>query len=130
MESKKTLAVVGSREFRDYAALERALDERKGTFGTIVSGGARGADALAERYARARKLNLVVLRPDWDKHGRGAGLRRNTDIVARADSVVAFWDGKSPGTRDTIEKAEKAGKPVTVVRFSLLQPLKEKTMSI
>ena len=107
------VAIVGSRNFNDYLLLQQVLDDfcLKNQVTKLVSGGARGADKLAERYAAERKLEIEVLVPDW-KAGRGAGLARNTDIVAKADAVITFWDGVSPGTRDTIRKATKAGKLV------------------
>jgi hypothetical protein len=108
------VAVVGSRTFADYEAMKRTLSELD--VSGIVSGGARGADKLAERYADEEKIPITVLKPDWSK-GRGAGKERNSDIVVAAQTVVAFWDGKSPGTKDTIAKARAANKEVVVVLF-------------
>lgn len=109
------VAVVGSRNFNDYMLLQSVLDEfcLNNKVTKLVSGGARGADKLAERYAAERKLEIEVLVPDW-KTGRGAGLARNTEIVAKADTIVTFWDGVSPGTRDTLRKASKAKKNIVV----------------
>jgi hypothetical protein len=64
----------------------------------------------------ARGVPVTRLIPDWKKHGRAAGIIRNTDIVKQADKVVAFWDGKSKGTQDTIGKARKANKLLYVRR--------------
>jgi predicted Rossmann fold nucleotide-binding protein DprA/Smf involved in DNA uptake len=107
------VAIVGSRNFADYLLFQRVVDEfcLNNQVTGLVSGGARGADKLAERYAAERKLEIEVLKPDWSK-GRGAGIARNADIVAKADAVITFWDGRSPGTRNTIQRAVKAGKPV------------------
>lgn len=107
------VAIVGSRNFSDYILFQQVVDEfcLNNQVTKLVSGGARGADKLAERYAGERKLEIEVLKPDWTK-GRGAGLARNTDIIAKADVVITFWDGVSPGTRDSIRKAKKAGKLV------------------
>lgn len=105
------VAIVGSRNFNNYVLLQEVMDKfcLENQVTKLVSGGARGADKLGERYAAERQLEIEVLMPDWSK-GRGAGLARNTDIVAKADAVVTFWDGVSPGTRDTIRKASKAKK--------------------
>jgi hypothetical protein len=111
------IAVVGSRNFDNYSMLEEKLNLHiLSNRDTIISGGARGADKLAERYARERGLELMIFKPNWLK-GRGAGLLRNTDIVSAADKVVAFWDGISRGTADTIEKAMKQDKCVFIYRF-------------
>src|ERR1700748_1612581 len=117
------LAGVGSRTFRDYRLLCDTLDalHHEHPVRLVVSGGARGADQLAERWARENELPLQVLRPQWrDANGkldRSAGLKRNSDIVAVADTVVAFWDGISTGTRDSIRKAQACGKELRIVRF-------------
>lgn len=107
------IAIVGSRNFYDYLLLQQVIDDfcLKNQVAKLISGGAPGADRLAKRYAAEHKLEIEVLRPNW-KTGRGAGLARNTDIVAKADVVITFWDGISPGTRDTIRKATKAGKVI------------------
>ncbi len=81
----------------------------------IVSGGARGVDSLAAAYARANSLALVEHKPDYRRYGKAAPHVRNDLIVADADRVVAFWDGKSRGTKSTIDKALKHGKRVDIV---------------
>jgi hypothetical protein len=81
---------------------------------TIISGGAKGVDTCAADFARARGLKLVEILPNYDQHGRSAPLRRNTEIIDRADLVLAFWDGHSRGTKDGIDKASARGKPIRV----------------
>ena len=119
------LAVVGSRTFRDYAFMRDVLGQFQIT--EIVSGGARGADSLAERYAHERGLPIRVFPAEWDRHGRlfpaewnrhgkAAGMIRNREIVAAADEVVAFWDGRSRGTQQAIEFARACGKVVYIHR--------------
>lgn len=83
----------------------------------IVSGGASGIDSIAGRFARARGISLSVIRPDYQAYSvsRFAPLARNTDIISQADFCLFFWDGISPGTRDTISKAVKSGKHGKVV---------------
>ena len=81
---------------------------------TIISGGAKGADKLAEKYALERGIPVTVHEPDWDLHGRSAGYIRNKLIVQDADEIIAFWDRHSKGTKHTIDIAEKANKPVHI----------------
>lgn len=108
------LAVVGSRDFDDYEFLKKILNYHPCT--QIISGGARGADALARRYAIEHCISIKEFIPDWDTHGKSAGYLRNEQIVDACDELVAFCvmssDGISPGTKLSIELAEKAGKPV------------------
>jgi hypothetical protein len=112
------LAVVGSRSFTDWELLKRSIDGVRQQFQLteIISGGARGADSLAERYARENNLKLILFIPDWSL-GRGAGILRNRDIIAAADLVIAFWDGESKGTKNSLEVAAQLQKKGWTIRF-------------
>jgi len=109
------VAIVGGRDFSDYALLASKADELRPS--RVVSGGARGADSLAAAYARERGLPLTELLPDWQRLKRRAGLVRNVDIVERAEVVLAFWDGRSTGTAHTIRTARDKRKRCIVVRY-------------
>ena len=116
------LAVIGSRTFTDekhYEILKKTLDEihTSNKIVEIVSGSAIGADSLARRYSLENHIPLVEYKPKWDEYGKSAGFMRNTDIINHCDKVVAFWDGKSHGTKDSIEKAKKYNKPIFIVYF-------------
>jgi YspA, cpYpsA-related SLOG family len=111
------VAIVGSRE---YPRLDMVWDfitkqaaRRPDT--VIISGGARGVDTVAAVAGRMAGLQVLEIIPDWDGAGMEAGFLRNSEIVAQVESVVAFWDGSSRGTRDTIEKARSEGKKVLVL---------------
>jgi hypothetical protein len=106
------IAIIGSRTVYDYEALKSLLAGEQVT--EVVSGGAAGVDALAERWAREHGKPLTVIRPDYTRYGRRAPMVRNAEIVKQADKVVALWDGESKGTAATIRMARKAGKPITV----------------
>ena len=107
-------AVVGSRGFPSRQQVENVLAQLVGPEDTVVSGGARGVDSWAVEWAEAQGIATKVFPADWSQ-GRGAGFARNATIVANADEVVAFWDGKSRGTADTIRKARAASKKLTIV---------------
>ena len=111
------VAVIGSRSFNDYDLMKKTLDEIK-DISLIVSGGAKGADSFGESYARAKGINTLIFIPDWEKHGKAAGFIRNKDIVKNSNMIVAFWDGESRGTKNSIDMAEKLGKKVIVVKFT------------
>ena len=112
------VAVVGSRTFSDFALLKSHLD-RLDDVEMIVSGGAKGADSLAELWARQNSIPTQIFRADWRKHGKSAGIIRNREIVANADLIVAFWDGESKGTEYTVEFGRKKGVEVQIVPFSV-----------
>ena len=103
------LAIIGSRTFDDYGLLSRTIFDYLAPIDSttyIISGGAKGADALGERFAYRNNAKLTVYRAEWDKYGKSAGFLRNQTIVNNCDMIVAFWDGKSKGTADTINKAK------------------------
>jgi hypothetical protein len=58
-----------------------------------------------------------IFYPNWRKHGRIAGILRNKDIVNHSSRIVAFWDGVSKGTQNSIATAYKVNKPVTIIKF-------------
>lgn len=104
------VAVIGSRglhvdHLEDY--LPEGVTE-------IVSGGARGIDACAKDYALRHGLKLTEFLPEYEKYGRGAPLRRNITIIEYADFVLAFWDGKSRGTKYVIDNCKKRNIPVAM----------------
>lgn len=105
------VAVIGSRNLTidnlgDYLP--------KGTT-EIVSGGARGIDRCARAYAKSHNIKLTEFLPEYDRFGRSAPLKRNLQIIRYADTVLAFWDRKSHGTRFVIENCKKAHIPIRVL---------------
>ena len=104
------VAVIGSRSLfvRD---LSKYLPE--GTT-ELVSGGARGVDTSAREYAKVSGIPIKEFLPDYATFGQGAPLKRNIEIINYADVVLAFWDGKSRGTKFVIDNCKKLGKPVKV----------------
>ncbi len=113
------LAIVGGREFSDYELLKSSLKQlqKDRTVIQVVSGGARGADTLGERWADENGIDKKIFPAQWDRYGKHAGFIRNKDIVRNCDEVIAFWDGKSRGTADTIATARLEGKKVTIINF-------------
>jgi hypothetical protein len=82
----------------------------------VVTGGASGADWWAHNHAGHRGLARRVIRADWDRYGKRAGVIRNIQMLdERPDLVIAFWDGESRGTAHTIREARKRGIPVEVI---------------
>ena len=112
-EMSGRVAIVGSRGYKRLSAVTDFVGKLEaGT--VIVTGGAGGVDKTAERVGLLRKLSVEIFPAQWGKHGKVAGLLRNTQIVDRSTEVVAFWDGVSRGTLDTIRKAHAAGKRLRV----------------
>jgi len=103
--------------------MERVLNrcfrdaEERGDEITIISGGARGADSQGEVYAHEFHYALERYPANWDLYGNSAGYRRNEEMARIATHLVAFWDGKSKGTRHMIDLAVEADREVRVFDF-------------
>lgn len=81
----------------------------------IVSGGAKGIDKCAREYAMKNGLKLTEFLPEYSRYKKGAPLKRNLQIIDYADKVIAFWDGKSRGTKFIIENCRKENKEIEVI---------------
>lgn len=121
---KIRIIIAGGRDFSNYSKLKAHMDEFLETVTcpvTIVSGGARGADTLGEQYAREHGYPVKRFPANWDKYGKSAGPKRNEEMalyVAEEHGVlVAFWDGKSRGTKDMIDRATEYKLEVQVVNY-------------
>ena len=86
----------------------------------VVAGGGKGMDSCGREYAKKKGIKVTEFLPEYSKYGRGAPLRRNLEIIAYADEVVAFWDGKSRGTKFVIDNCKKQSKKVTVYMIESL----------
>ncbi len=115
------LAIIGSRDFNNYDFLHDKMDFIAGTYKwnieLVISGGAKGADSLGEQWAKKHAILTKIYYPDWDRYGRSAGFIRNYNIIEDANVVVAFWDGKSKGTKHSIDLAKKQGKEIIIINY-------------
>lgn len=125
--------IAGSRDFNDYLLLEKFCNKIFSDLGKsghnveksnieIISGTARGADKLGERFAS--EYGIIVSRhpADWDAYGKRAGYIRNEEMARYAATgelgiLIAFWDGVSKGTKHMIDLAKKHGLTVYVVKY-------------
>lgn len=112
------IIIAGSRGFNDYELLKSTCDKilinQKDI--EIVSGGAKGADALGERYAKERGYGIKLFLADWSL-GRKAGYLRNIKMSEYADALIAFWDGQSRGTKHMIDIANEKGLKVRTIKY-------------
>ena len=111
--------IAGGRNFDDFNKLCQVCDEflQDQNDIEIVSGAYKGADLLGERYAAERNYSLKQFPADWRRYGKSAGLKRNAEMAAYADALIAFWDGKSKGTKHMIDAANKLGLYVIIVFY-------------
>lgn len=115
--------VAGGRDFTNYNGLAASLDYLLKNINdeiVVVCGMARGADRLGERYAKEHGYKIRYFPADWDIDGKAAGFIRNVKMAENADALVAFWDGKSAGTKHMIETAQSKGLAVRIKRYQII----------
>lgn len=108
--------IAGSRSIIDPAIVVAAVEASGFKIAEVVSGCCRGVDKLGEKWAEDRGLPVKRFLANWGKHGKSAGPIRNREMAEYADALIAIWDGKSRGTANMIEEAEKRGLKVFVYR--------------
>ena len=111
MEQK--IVIGGCRNYNNYESFKLHLDDiikSKQDEIIIISGHCSGVDLMGEKYAEENGFKVEIFLPEWEKYGRAAGPIRNEQMVNAADLVIAFWDGKSKGTKSLIKYAEKTNK--------------------
>ena len=135
------IAIVGSRHFDDYNLLKSTMEAYQQEVTLIISGGAKGADELAEQWSKEfLQQPPIIIRPNWqdithqdalvkhDDKGNAydarAGLRRNEQIADQADLVLAFWDGKSKGTKQMILYTRQIDTKIKVIKYKEAAQLK------
>lgn len=103
------LIIAGGRNYQltqeDYKRLNALHAENR--ISTVASGGASGADADGETWARYKNIPVRRFRADWRTHGRAAGPMRNRQMAEYADAVALFPGGR--GTQSMYNEAKKAG---------------------
>lgn len=101
--------VAGSRYFTSYERLVRVIEWSRFKITELVSGGAVGVDTCAERWANENGVTIRRFPADWKQYGNAAGPIRNIAMAKYADGLLAYWDGRSVGTKNMIEKAAFRG---------------------
>lgn len=116
------IIIAGGRDFMDYNLLRekvnKILQEKRVTHKiVIISGCARGADTLGIRYASENVFDVEEYPAEWDKYGKKAGYMRNAEMAENANALIAFWDGKSKGTKHMIDIATEKNMPIRVIKY-------------
>ena len=109
--------VAGGRDFRDWDLLSATLDEEKDLIDEVVCGEAKGADLAGKHWAELNDIPVTSFCADWSTYGKSAGPIRNKEMANYADYLIAFWDGKSRGTKNMIEEMRHAGKHGKVILY-------------
>jgi hypothetical protein len=106
---KLKIIIAGSRNFNNEELLFQKCGSiiSKNTVTEIISGNSKGADQLGEKFAIANGISVKKFIPNWQFYGKAAGEKRNIEMAKYANGLIAFWDGKSKGTKNMIEIAKK-----------------------
>lgn len=105
------LAIIGSRNLQ-INNIEQYITD---AVTEIVSGGAKGIDSCAGEFALSKGIAFKEFLPDYKKYGKAAPVIRNKEIVNYSDAILAFWDGKSRGTKNVIDYCKKSNKPLHII---------------
>jgi YspA, cpYpsA-related SLOG family len=126
---KLVCIVAGGRHFQDYKLLRSKLLYIFSNYDlkdvTIVSGGAKGADSLGERFAKEfsnKGVSLLRKPADWKTFGKRAGYLRNAEMAEISNACVCFWDGESAGTKHMIDIATERGLMLQIIRYEDFNP--------
>lgn len=131
------IIIAGGRNFEHYILLKMKMNEILKNVQdeiTIISGGAKGADLLGEKYAKEKGYKIKRIEADWDNinvagaiiktnnygksYNANAGPQRNEKMANISDALVAFWDGISPGTKNMIGLAKTKGLNVRIIKYA------------
>ena len=112
------VAVIGSRSAGS-ETLEMIMRALPAGCSEIISGGAKGVDFFAKMAAGRLNLKYTCIRPKYRKYGRAAPLSRNSAIIEKADFVLAFWDGRSKGTRQALACCISRRKPFRIFLINM-----------
>jgi hypothetical protein len=117
------IIIAGGRKFNNYSLLSNTMNNLLSKARTIkhiiiITGKAKGADSLGERYAIENGFDIESYPAQWDKYGKQAGYLRNLEMAEHADALVAFWDGESKGTEHMIETAKSKNLDYRIIRYA------------
>lgn len=114
IENIEVLCISGSRQFKNLDLVKNILEKLSDNI-IIIHGGAKGVDSFVEKIANRLGIETIIFEAQWKEYGKGAGMIRNKEMLKQCDMLIAFWDGKSKGTKGTIEAAEKMSIPYEVI---------------
>ena len=111
--------IAGGRDFNDYEQLKTKCNHilQNQTDIEILCGCANGADKLGEKFALESYYKIKYFPADWNNKGKSAGYQRNIQMAEYADALIAFWNGNSRGTKHMIDRTNKNGLKVRIIKY-------------
>lgn len=122
MENLTKVIIAGGRDFDNYEYLKEVCSDILKDINNIciVSGKAKGADSLGEQFANEYGYIIDSHPADWNKYGKSAGFIRNEEMAKTANILIAFWDGKSAGTKNMIKIAQLYNLKVNIIKYTII----------
>lgn len=117
--------IAGSRTVTDYSIVLKAIQLSKFDISEVVSGGARGADSLGERFAKENKIPVKIFPANWEMYGKKAGFLRNREMAEYGEALIAIMINNSKGTSNMISLAKEKGLKVYVLEIEESPNLKD-----
>lgn len=111
------ILITGGRDFNNKLLIENTLNQFINEWDIVLHGGAMGADTLADDFCKLNNIQTEIYKPQYEIWGKDAPLIRNTEMVKKCDVVIAFWNGKSKGTKYTIDKADRYNKKTYIIYY-------------
>lgn len=99
--------IAGSRDIEDYELLKRVMQNVPWEITEVISGGYKGVDTLAIRWAEEKKIPCIVMKANWTSFGPAAGPIRNSEMAKVGEALVLVWDGHSKGSKDILARMRK-----------------------
>lgn len=118
------IIVAGSRGFDNYKAfcevMHEIISKINGSFIFLSGMASSGADKLIVDFCNEFNYLYYPYPANWDKFGKRAGYLRNGIMADRGTWLIAFYDGKSPGTTNMIQLAREKELHLNIINTELL----------
>jgi hypothetical protein len=120
------IIIAGGRDFDNYNLLKKECNNILQKLNIndsiiIISGMARGTDLLGLQFAKENNFQFECFSANWKVYGLQAGYLRNEEMANIANCLIAFWDGKSKGTKHMIDIMQKKEKLVFIIQYTTEQ---------
>lgn len=118
------VAVIGTRNLN--VKIEKYLPDN---MTELISGGMKGVDMLAEKYADEHNIPKLIVNPEYSRYGIIAPILRNRLIIDISDMIVIIWDGKDRHIKDAINYSNYVNKEIIVYKIRSRKKLRESNIS-